>query len=165
VIVCVDVDYRPTEVAAACVGFHDWPDPAAARTSVTRTPGAPPPYESGAFYRRELPYLLAALGEFTALGTPPRLIIVDGYVWLAPDHPGLGVHVHTALGVPVIGMAKRPFATAAAQPVLRGQSQVPLHVTAIGIDVHAAASAIAAMHGPHRLPTLLKLVDRLARDA
>src|SRR5215831_13957924 len=80
-IVCVDVDYRVAEVVTACIGFHDWADAAPAFESVTRTDGAPPEYESGAFYRRELPYIVAALAALTA---SPRIIVVDGYVWLAP---------------------------------------------------------------------------------
>lgn len=165
VIVCVDVDYRATEVVAACVGFGDWPDATAAVESVTRTPGAPAPYESGEFYRRELPYVLAALA---ALAAPPRVIVVDGYVWLGPERPGLGAHLHATLGstIEVIGVAKRRFEGATtAIPILRGTSQQPLFVTAAGTDVRAAAAAVITMHGPHRLPTMLKRVDRLARDA
>jgi deoxyribonuclease V len=164
-IVCVDVDYRATEVVAACVGLHDWPDAAPAFEAVTRTEGAPPAYESGAFYRRELPYLVAALG---ALPAPPRLIVVDGYVWLAPGRPGLGAHLHSALGggIEIVGVAKRNFAGAStAIPILRGTSRHPLFVTATHADVAAVAESVRTMHGDHRIPTLLKRVDRLARDA
>ncbi|HET7502204.1 MAG TPA: endonuclease V [Kofleriaceae bacterium] len=164
-IVCLDVDYRAAAVVTACVGVCDWPDATPAIEAVTRTAGPPPAYESGAFYRRELPYLTAALA---ALAVPPRVIVVDGYVWLAPDRPGLGAHLHAALGsgVPVVGVAKRPFHGATtAVPVLRGESQQPLFVTAIGTDVAEAAAAVRGMHGAHRIPTMLKRVDRLARDA
>jgi deoxyribonuclease V len=164
-IVCVDVDYRAAEVVAACVGFHDWADAAPAIESVTRTAGAPPAYESGAFFRRELPYVVAALA---ALATPPTVVVVDGYVWLAPGRPGLGAHLHTALGasVDVVGVAKRGFQGAVtAIPVLRGTSRQPLFITATQPDVPAIADAVRTMHGPHRIPTLLKRVDRLCRDA
>jgi len=163
-IVCVDVDYRAAEVAAACVGFHAWTDAAPAVESVTRTAGAPADYEPGAFYRRELPYVLAALA---ALSATPRVIVVDGYVWLGPDQPGLGAHLHAALGggVEVVGVAKRRFEGAVAVPIVRGISRQPLFVTTIGTDVAAAAAAVQGMHGEHRIPTLLKRVDRLARDA
>jgi deoxyribonuclease V len=164
-IVCVDVDYRTTEVVAACVGFHDWADGAPAFESVTRTEGAPPEYESGAFYRRELPYLVGALAALTA---SPRIVVVDGHVWLAPGRPGLGAHLHTALGgrIEIVGVAKRNFAGAAtAVPILRGTSQQPLFVTATSADVGAVARSVRTMHGAHRIPTLLKRVDRLARDA
>lgn len=164
-IVCVDVDYRTTEVVAACVGFHDWADPSSGVEAVTRTPGAPPAYESGAFYRRELPYVVAALG---AMSVAPTVVIVDGYVWLGPGRPGLGAHLHAALGgrIDVIGVAKRRFEGAStAVPILRGTSRQPLFVTTTGTDVIAVAAAVRGMHGPHRLPTMLKRVDRLARDA
>lgn len=162
-IVCVDVDYRTDEVVAACVGLASWADASATVESVTRTPGAPPPYESGAFFRRELPYVLAALA---ALAVAPRMIVVDGYAWLGPDRPGLGAHLHAALGgaVGVVGVAKRRFEGASsAIAVLRGASKVPLYVTAEGTDVAAAARAVHGMHGLHRIPTMLKRVDRLAR--
>ncbi|MFY0538676.1 hypothetical protein [Nannocystis pusilla] len=37
--------------------------------------------------------------------------MIDGHVWLGPDRPGLGVHLHRALGeaIPVVGVAKNPF--------------------------------------------------------
>ena len=48
--------------------------------------------------------------------------------------------------------------------VHRGQSQKPLYVSAVAIDRAEAALAIQRMHGPHRIPTLLKQVDRRCRD-
>jgi deoxyribonuclease V len=165
VIVCVDVDYRAAEVVAACVGFLDWTDAGPAIESVTRTSGAAAMYESGELYRRELPYVLAALA---ALASPPRVIVVDGYVWLGPARLGLGAHLHAALGggIAVVGVAKRRFEGATtAIPILRGTSQQPLFVTAAGTDVAAAAAAVTTMHGPHRIPTLIKRADRLGRDA
>jgi len=165
VIVCVDVDYRADEVVAACVGFHDWPDAASAIESVTRTAGAPPAYESGAFYRRELPYVVTALA---ALPASPRMVVVDGYVWLAPGRPGLGAHLHAALGggVEIAGVAKRRFEGAVtAISILRGTSRQPLFVTTTSPDTAAIAECVRTMHGAHRIPTLLKRVDRLSRDA
>jgi len=164
-IVGVDVDYRATEVVAACVGFHEWTDTAPVRELLTRTPGPPVEYSPGEFYRRELPYVLAVLA---ALGAVPEVVVVDGYVWLGPGRRGLGAHLHAALGggVPVVGVAKRGFDGATtAIPVLRGTSRQPLFVTTIGRDAAAAADAVRAMHGLHRIPTVLKRVDRLCRDA
>ena len=96
---------------------------------------------------------------------PPDLVVVDGYAMLGPDRPGLGAHLHDALGgsIPVVGVAKTAFAGAVAIPVLRGSSAVPLWITAIGIDPAQAAGHVTAMHGPHRLPTLLVRADHLAR--
>lgn len=159
-IVCVDVHYGAAAVTTALVGWHAWPDASAACERVDHHAGAPAPYVPGAFFERELPYLIAIVAHAPA---PVTTVVIDGHVWLGPDRPGLGVHVHRQLGVPVIGVAKSAFVGAPALPVVRGGSARPLHVTAIGLDPVAAAAAIAAMHGPFRLPTLLKRADALAR--
>ena len=161
-IVAVDVDYRATEVVAAAVGFAAWTDEHAAIEIVVTSDAPPAPYESGRFYLRELPHVRAAL----ALVAPHALdaIIVDGYVWLGADR-GLGAHLHEALdrSVPVIGVAKTQFVSATAIEVVRGTSARPLYVTATGIDAATAAAHVLAMHGEHRIPTLLRRVDQLAR--
>jgi deoxyribonuclease V len=68
--------------------------------------------------------------------------------------------------VAVIGVAKTQFAGAgAAVEVLRGRSTRPLFVTAVGMSAQRAAEHVRSMHGPDRIPTLLKHVDSLARRA
>jgi deoxyribonuclease V len=68
--------------------------------------------------------------------------------------------------VAVIGVAKTQFQSAStAAAVMRGGSRRPLFVTAAGMELAVAARCIQTMHGPHRLPTLLKRVDRLCREA
>lgn len=164
-IACVDVDYRPDSTVAACVVFRDWGDESEAAHFIDRGPPAEP-YVPGEFYRRELPGLLRVLAQ---VPDPLATVVIDGYVWLAgEDRPGLGAHLYEALQrrVPVIGVAKTTFhASQLAVPVLRGQSQRPLLVTAVGVDVQTAAASIQRMHGPSRLPTLLKRVDRLCRES
>jgi deoxyribonuclease V len=49
--------------------------------------------------------------------------------------------------------------------VVRGASARPLHVSAIGIDPREAAARVRAMHGPYRIPTLIRRADALARGA
>jgi len=49
--------------------------------------------------------------------------------------------------------------------VRRGESGSPLFVTAVGIDVALAAQEVRRMHGPYRVPTLLRAVDQLARQS
>ena len=163
-IIALDVDYRLNTSMTACVGFHTWTDATAELEQVTALPVEAAAYEPGAFYRRELPCLLHALGQLTQA---PTVVVVDGYVWLGPGRLGLGAHLYQALNetVAVVGVAKGPFRGAAAVEVLRGRSRRPLYVTAAGIDPQAAAMEVGSMHGPHRIPTLLKRVDRLARDA
>jgi deoxyribonuclease V len=66
----------------------------------------------------------------------------------------------------VVGVAKRRFAGATdAVPVYRGLSRTPLYVTAEGISAVEAAHRVASMQGPHRIPTLLKRADHLARTS
>jgi deoxyribonuclease V len=164
-IACVDVDYRDHEAVAACVLLRAWEDDTSANELVERI-GRVEPYEPGQFYRRELPCLLAVLGK---VSVPLEAVVVDGYVWLGgEDAPGLGGHLHAAMGeiVPVVCVAKAHFAGArAARAVLRGGSRRPLYVTAAGMDVEEAARHVAGMHGPFRIPTMLKRVDQLCQQA
>jgi deoxyribonuclease V len=163
-IACVDVDYREAGAVAACVLFRDWPDERPTAEVVVPI-GAVAPYEPGRFYRRELPCLLTVLG---AVDERPRTVLIDGYVWLGDGHePGLGAHLYEAMGqrAAVIGVAKTRFYRARpVAEVLRGASRSPLFVTAVGIDLAEAARRLGEMHGPYRIPTLLKRVDRLCRE-
>lgn len=160
-LACVDVDYRGTEALAACVVFRAWSDAVGVAERIERVVEVAP-YEPGAFYRRELPCLLSVL---QTIEEPLETVVVDGYVWLGDDRPGLGAHLYEALGrrVAVIGVAKTRFAGAEAEAVLRGGSRRPLYVSAAGVDRIAAAHCIASMHGCYRLPTLLRRVDQLCR--
>jgi deoxyribonuclease V len=118
-------------------------------------------YQPGQFYVRELPAIRAALA-----GTGPLdLLIVDGYVDLDPNgRPGLGTFVHSALSIPVIGVAKTAFRSAThAIAVRRGHAVKPLYVTAAGLDRADAAALVQAMAGPFRLPDALRRVDQLTR--
>ncbi len=158
-IVALDVDYRSASVVTAAVTFAAWTDAVASREHVVRTAGEAAAYTPGRFFERELPYLRAALA-----GVPEAtLLIVDGFVWLEPDAAGLGAHLHTATGLPVIGVAKTSYKDAPAIEVVRGASAHPLYVTAVGIAAATAASFVTTMHGPYRIPTLLKRADSLAR--
>jgi len=88
-------------------------------------------------------------------------------VWLDDAYaPGLGAHLYEALGktVPVVGVAKTQFLSASvAVTVTRGNSRRPLYVSAACMDLETAARNIQSMHGPFRVPTLLKKVDQLCR--
>jgi deoxyribonuclease V len=162
----LDVAYDESsgKARAACVLFRDWSSAGPERIE-TADLVAGAPYEPGQFWRRELPCLLEVL---VRLAEPPRLVIVDGYVWLdaAAARPGLGARLFAALDhrIPIVGVAKTPFAgdTWSAR-VLRGSSRRPLHVTSAGIDLAEAAAGIRAMHGAGRIPDLLRAVDRAAR--
>jgi deoxyribonuclease V len=160
VLTCVDVDYRPDAAVAAAVSFARWSDATPVAETTLRLPGAPAEYEPGQFYKRELPPLLALLRQVPSVA----LVIVDGYVTLG-NRPGLGRHLHDALGVIVVGVAKSEYRGASeALPLLRGKSRRPLWITAVGVDVAEAARGVAMMAGESRIPALLKRVDRLARS-
>ena len=162
-IVAVDVAYESDRAVAACVVFGDWADARAVEEQVVEV-GEPAAYEPGQFFRRELPAVRAALD---VVSRRFHTVVVDGYVWLdaAEQRPGLGAHLHAALDgrVTVIGVAKSPFNGAGAVAVTRGTSSRPLYVTAVGVDVGVAAEYVRQMHGSHRIPTLLRRVDGLAR--
>jgi deoxyribonuclease V len=161
-LAALDVQYDDTRSlgTAAAVLFARWDDMAAA-TEYTAVVENIQPYVPGEFFRRELPCLLAVLGK---ISEPLEALVVDGYVRLN-EKPGLGRHLseHLPPGTPVIGVAKTRFHSAAAVEVLRGDSKSPLFVTSIGIDPQEAADRIRRMHGPHRIPTLLKRADQLAK--
>ena len=163
-LACVDVHYEEHEAHGALLLFAEWSAPAAAARHQVRLPAAAE-YRPGHFYERELPVLLALL---TQAGPPPTAVIIDGYVWLgAAGEKGLGAHLYEALGgaVPVVGVAKTAFkGSDFAVSVSRGGTTRPLYVTAVGMDPGVAAQHVRTMHGPYRVPTLLKEVDRLSRE-
>lgn len=165
-LACVDADYAGGSTRSACVTFEEWDSENARHEIVVSVDGIPADYEPGELWRRELPGILGALSR---VPSPLATILVDAYVTLDPGgHPGLGARLHDALGgrIPVVGVAKSRFRTATmAIPVLRGSSRTPLWITAVGLDPVAAAAGVARMHGPHRIPTLLRRVDRLARGS
>ncbi len=164
-IFATDVDYQGERGRAAVIGFHAWEDATAAfeETEGCRVEAE---YRPGAFFERELPCILPLIQRLGVVHRP-RVIVVDGYVELGTK-PGLGAHLGDALlaaGLPmtVVGVAKNPFRGAPAVEVRRGASDRPLFVSARGVALDTAASWVRQMHGPHRMPTLLRRVDGLAR--
>ncbi|MFL5294011.1 MAG: endonuclease V [Myxococcales bacterium] len=163
-LLCVDVHYEERAATAACVGFSDWSDADPAFDLVLRSEIVPEPYEAGLFYKREMPHLRRAIGRVRQEHSIDA-VLVDAHVWLAEGKPGLGAHLYEALGgrIAVVGVAKSAFRGGEALPILRGTSRHPLFVTAAGMDAREAAEHVRAMHGAHRIPTLLKRADRLSR--
>ena len=98
----------------------------------------------------------------------PEHIVIDGHVYLDDARkPGLGKYLYDALQgkAAIIGVAKSPFkSTPADAAIFRSKSKRPLYVTATGVDEHTAKGFIRQMHGPYRLPTLLKRADELCRS-
>lgn len=164
-IAVVDVQYERTEGTGALLLLEDWTASTTCGAVTTHRKGLAE-YEPGAFFKRELPVLLALLQELEAVASRPEIIVVDGYCWLGPERAGLGVHLYSALvpRIPVVGVAKSSFVGAAPVEVRRGSSQRPLFVTAVGMDLSVAAACVQSMHGPHRLPTFIKGADVLCRQ-
>lgn len=162
-ILATDVRYDETArtARAAGVAFTRWADDRASQEWVVQVEHIED-YQPGSFFRRELPCLRALIDPLRDI---VHTVVVDGHVWLGPGRPGLGHYLYEAFDgdIAVIGIAKSRFVGGYAREVVRGNSTRPLYVTTIGTDLDEACANLRAMHGPYRLPTLLKRVDRLSR--
>ena len=166
-LLALDVHYRADHAQSVCIAFEKWEDTALLRTHTVIVNDVAE-YEPGAFYKRELPCLLAVLADFDL--SEVEAIIVDGYVFLDDSGKwGLGAWLFDALNqrVPVVGVAKTRFQSltipSLVAEVLRGESHNPLFVTVIGAELPNIAEKIQKMSGPYRIPELLKKVDELSR--
>ena len=163
VFAAIDAQYLGSKASVACVTFSDWGS-ATPDGEFATTLDQVEEYQSGEFWRREVPCALAAL---ELLDEAPTVIVVDGYVWLDSNgRKGMGAHLFDALNgaAAVVGVAKTAFVGSDAGEVLRGESQRPLFVTAAGLPMQQARRGIASMHGEFRIPTLLQRADRLCRQ-
>ena len=166
-IVAIDVHYKENTAKAVGALIQNWDD-AAAVQHVIRYIDSVAEYEPGSFYKRELPCIMAVLNQIDL--STVTYIIVDGFVLLDDlGKPGLGAYVYESINhkVPVIGVAKSNFHQNLKNviPVLRGESNNPLYVTAVGVELQQAADLIKSMYGEFRLPTVLKEMDRITKEA
>jgi deoxyribonuclease V len=160
IIAAFDVCYpRGGGASAAAVLFRDFKDAVPTAEYTQMLPDVAD-YLPGEFYRRELPGILALLAK---VKESLDQVIIDGYVKLG-NQPGLGQRLFERLNgtVPVIGVAKSKFSGSEGVEILRGKSRRPLYITCAGVAPQLAAGNIQKMHGPFRIPTLLKRVDALA---
>lgn len=165
-ILAFDTYYLEGKARTACLAFKDWKDKSP-NEIFTETLDIPGEYESGEFYKRELPCILSLLDKIEE--SEIEAIVIDGFVILDDTGKhGLGgyLYEHLKKKIPVIGVAKTNFAqnTINKREVYRGGSARPLYITALGTDLTTAARHIRSMHGTYRLPTLLKLLDRITRE-
>ncbi|WP_298515826.1 endonuclease V [uncultured Kordia sp.] len=163
-IAAIDIHYKETYAKAVCVVFN-WEDetPQQIYTDIITEVE---PYIPGEFYKRELPCIVKVLQQ-VPLDTL-EAIIVDGHVFVHNDKKyGLGGYVWEAFDkkIPIIGIAKKSFihTEKVATPIKRGSSESPLFVSCIGIDKETVLDNIKLLHGSHRMPTILKLVDSISR--
>jgi len=163
-IIAFDCAYDDNNCCAVtAVLFRNWEDDTPLST-VSRIVENVPEYESGAFYKRELLPILIVYNEVVALCGLPEVLVIDGFVDLDEGRTGLGRKLHQVTGLPVIGVAKNSFIGAPFSPILRGDSKKELFISAAGLPLIDAARLIQNMHGPFRIPTLLKLADSKCRQ-
>jgi len=162
----IDVYYRDDHAKVVGLLFREWTDDVPLDIKSV-TVDAVSPYEPGNFYKRELPCILALLALFDTATIDT--LVVDGYVYLDDrGKPGLGAHLYKALDqkIAVVGVAKTSFHGNARHVVtVTRQSKNPLFVSAIGTRVEFASENVLRMHGPYRMPTLLKILDQETRKA
>lgn len=154
-----------TQATAAAVAFDAWDAAEATKTYVSRIAQVDKPAR-GEPDLRETHCVMQLLREHHLT---PELIVIDGFVHLdADDTPGQGRHLHQALGgaVPIVGVSKKGMPGLSSQfEVEREEETPPLVVTCVGIDIGAAKVRLRSMHGRKRVPTLVKLAARLAKNA
>lgn len=179
--------YSDTEAKTVGVIFENWDDsePLEIKEAWSHEFG---PYIPGEFYKRELPCMLDLLLTIPDLKDFDA-IIIDGLAHLPMTDDrkvaeGLGIHLENELErrgiidrttdyginhVGIIGVAKSRFSAADKDPgiskLYRGTAKTPLYIdtTWFGYSSASAAECIKSMHGEHRIPTLLKLVDTLTK--
>jgi deoxyribonuclease V len=159
----IDVHFDGEGARAAAVAFDAWDAPEATRTYSSRVPHIEKA-RTGELDLRKLPCIIQLLREHAL---EPELVMIDGFVDLdAKETPGLGRHLYHALGgrAAVVGVSKSSNPALPPQfEVMREEESRPLLVTSVGIDIGAAKAGLRAMHGRKRVPTLLKLVARVAK--
>lgn len=164
-ILAFDTYYFENRAKTVCILFEDWTEENC--NFEAEIIDQYEEYKPGEFYKRELPCILSLLKKIKI--DDIDLIIVDGYVYLDDNLKlGLGGHLYKNLecNIPIIGVAKTNFKTLkeAKKEVLRGNSEKPLYITSIGIELDQATKLIKNMSGQHRIPTLLKKLDSLTKE-
>jgi len=160
-ILAIDVYYTENNARIVGVIFENWDDQKPNNILYSNFDEVSE-YESGSFFKRELPCILHLLKNVTL--EKISTIIVDSYVFLDDENKlGLGGYLYQKLNnkIPIIGVAKKAFHLNKKNviEILRGESTKPLYVSSVGVDLKLAANCIINMHGEYRTPTLLKLLD------
>ena len=161
-IACLDVAYGEAVAHAAGITFRAWADASPLEERVVRVEEVHP-YQPGRFFRHEVPCLLAVLRALP----PAEVIVVDGYICLGGgDRPGPGrICIRRSAGERPWSALPRPGSKepGTACEVVRGRSTRPHFFTAAGMSPGCAAEHVRSMHGPYRIPALLKRLDELCR--
>ncbi|WP_345042959.1 endonuclease V [Streptomyces sannanensis] len=141
------------------------------------------PYVPGLLAFREIPTVLAALGELTS---GPGLVVCDGYGLAHPRRFGLAAHLGVLTGLPVVGVAKNPFTFTYEQPgprrgdssslldggeevgrALRTQDGVKPVFVSVGhrVSLSNACAHTLRLSPGFRLPETTRRADALCRKA
>lgn len=165
-----DVCYNFMPATVAAITFEDYTSNKIVNKYMTSYHIPAEEYESGQFYKRELPCLQKLWN-----GIPYKVkneidtVIVDGLYDLWDGRPGLGHHFRDWLlsegyNVEVIGIAKKKFKNIfpTITDVVRGNATTPIHVN--GSDKTKDYGALVkSMYGSYRIPWIVKEVDKLSR--
>lgn len=165
-ILAFDTYYYDGKAKTVCLEFQEWNQSTDFKIH-TEIIDNVAEYIPGEFYKRELPCILSLLNQIDLKNV--EAIVVDGFVYLDNEKKyGLGGYLYEKLNqeIPIIGVAKTNFASIEKdkRSLLRGDSQKPLYVTAIGIELDNAFQKVESMAGEFRMPTLLKEMDRLTKE-
>ncbi|MCW1968987.1 MAG: endonuclease V [Anaerolineae bacterium] len=121
-------------------------------------------YKPGEFYQRELPCLIELIKK---LETLPKIIFIDGYVWLQNDQLALGGRLYEYLDrkVIVIGIAKS-FLRIAGENISMyyKSSHRPIYISAAGLSLDDAMQCVKEMPYQGHLPLMMKYADIAARN-
>ncbi|NJC73500.1 endonuclease V [Planosporangium thailandense] len=138
-------------------------------------------YVPGLLAFRELPPLMAALGELTVV---PDVLVCDGYGIAHPRRFGLASHLGVVTDRPTLGVAKNPFTGVYEPPgddrgcwselredgetlgrVLRTRRGVKPVFVSVGhrITLDRATDLVLALCTRYRLPEAIRRADRLSR--
>lgn len=164
-VLAIDVFY--TETYAKAVGIlFDWEDDVP-KNIIMENISEVEDYVPGQFYKRELPCIMKIIEKVELYML--EAIVVDGYVYVNNEKDsGLGYYVWEALccKIPIIGVAKNSFFGNAETVVelRRGDSNKPLYISSVGIELDRAVELIKNMKGEFRVPTLLKKLDGITKD-
>jgi deoxyinosine 3'endonuclease (endonuclease V) len=158
----VDVYYFENKAKIVGVLFENWEDEIP-RNIISFYKDDIADYESGSFYKRELPCIIELLEKIDIKTI--ETILVDSFVYLDDNKKlGLGGHLYNYLEekIPVIGVAKTSFHDNKkyAEELFRGESKKPLYISSAGIETGKATEFIKNMHGNFRIPALLKILDQ-----
>jgi len=165
-ILAVDVYYYKNKAKVVGVLFKDWKDsqPFDVKSIYVNEIA---PYESGSFYKRELPCIISLLNNIDLTGI--EFIVVDSFVYINDDKKlGLAGYLYEYFNgkIAVIGVAKNSFHLNEknVKKVYRGKSKKPLYISSIGRNLSSAVLFISSMFGDYRFPTLLKTLDQETRN-